>query len=88
MDSSSGQDIYEKIDPTPMMQNSLLAIIQAEPSDTQESIRDSSTIGFVFVSEVDEKRRKLKVLAPLSGRIPRKVLVWGFWPETAGNLMG
>ena len=78
---------YEKIEPDPLLHNSVLAIVQAEPSDSQESVRDSSVIGFVFVSEVDEKRRKLKVLAPMSGRIPRRVLVWGRWPETIGNLM-
>ena len=88
VDPSSKQDVYEKVDPTPMMQNSILAIIQAEPSDSQENVRDSCVIGFVFVSEVDEKRKKFKVLAPMSGRIPRRVLIWGYWPESAGNLIG
>ena len=88
MESSGRQDVYEKVDPTPMMQNSLLAIVQAEPGDSQENVRDSCVIGFVFVSEVDEKRKKFKVLAPMSGRIPRRVLLWGYWPESAGNLIG
>ena len=71
-----------------MMQNALLAIVQAAPSDSQESIRDSSVIGFVYISEVDEKKRKLRMLAPVSGRIPRKAMIWGIWPEIAGDLMG
>ena len=80
--------IFETIEPSSNMQNALLAVVQAEPNDTLESVRDASTIGFVYVAEVDEKKRKLRVLAPLSGRVPRRVLVWGHWPETAGELVG
>ena len=88
VDSSTKQDVYNRVEPTPMMQNAVLAIVQAEPNDNQESIRDSSVIGFVYVSEVDEKRRKFRILAPMSGRLPRRVLIWGLWPESVGNLVG
>ena len=70
------------------MQNAILAIVHADPNDTQENIRDASVIGFVYVAEVDEKRKKLKVLAPLSGRLPNKAFVWGAWPDGVGNLVG
>ena len=62
--------------------------MQAEPNDSQENIRDASVIGFVFVVEVDEKKKKLRVLAPLSGRLPRKAMVWGTWPDNVGELAG
>lgn len=70
------------------MQNSILAIVHADPNDTQENIRDASVIGFVYVAEVDEKRKKLKILAPLSGRLPNKAMIWGTWPEGVGDLVG
>ena len=70
------------------MQNAILAIVHADPNDAQENIRDASVIGFVYVAEVDEKRKKLKVLAPLSGRLPNKAIVWGVWPEGVGDLVG
>ena len=61
--------------------------MQAEPGDSLESVRDASVVGFVHVSEVDEKKRKVKLLAPLSGRPPRRVMVLGTWPE-AVDIMG
>ena len=70
------------------MQNSILAIVHADPHDTQENIRDASVIGFVYVAEVDEKRKKLKILAPLSGRLPNRAMIWGTWPEGVGDLVG
>ena len=80
--------IFEKLEPTPQMQNAMLAILHAEPSDPHENIRDASVIGFVYVAEVDEKRKKLRVLAPLSGRLPKKVMIWGSWPEGITGLVG
>ncbi len=80
--------IFERIEPSPQMQNAILAIVHADPNDSEEDIRDASVIGFVYVAEVDEKRKKLKLLAPLSGRLPNKALVWGAWPEGVGNLVG
>ena len=70
------------------MQNAIIAIVNAEPGDSEENIRDASVIGFIYVAEVDEKKRKMKVLAPLSGRLPNKALIWGNWPEGAGDLVG
>ena len=80
--------IYERIQPSSLLQSSILAIVHAEPNDAQENIRDASVIGFVYVADVDEKRKKMRLLAPLSGRLPRKALVWGVWPENAGELIG
>ena len=70
------------------MQNSVLAIVHADPNDIQENIRDASVIGFVYVAEVDEKKKKVKILAPLSGRLPLKAMIWGTWPDGVGDLVG
>ena len=73
--------IYEQGSPSPDMQHSVIAIVDAERNESQESIRDANVIGFIYVSEVDEKRRRLRVLAPASGRLPNKAMIWGPWPE-------
>ena len=70
------------------MQNSILAIVQADPHDSVENIRDASVIGFLYIAEVDEKKKKLRVLAPLSGRLPNKAMIWGSWPDSVDNLVG
>ena len=80
--------IFDQIQPSPQMQNAIIAIVHAEPGDSQENIRDASVIGFIFVAEVDEKRKKMKVLAPLSGRLPNKAMIWGAWPEGVADLVG
>lgn len=63
------------------MQNSVLAIVDAERNDSPQSIRDANVIGFIHISEVDEKKQKVKLLAPASGRLPSKVMIWGACPE-------
>ena len=79
--------LFEKVSPSPQMQNAVLAIVQAEPNDSQDNLRDACVIGFIYVAEVDEIKNKLKILSPASGRLPNKALIWGVWPE-AGELGG
>ena len=86
--SSTAKSLFEKVQPTPQMQNGILAIVHAEVDDSLDRIRDASVMGFVYVAEVDERRRKLKVLAPLSGRLPHKAMIWGSWPDGIGELVG
>ena len=80
--------LFEVIQPSMLLHNCILSIVQADPNDTQEQVRDASVIGFVYVAEVDEKKRKLRILAPLGGRLPRKAMIWGAWPEVVTNLVG
>lgn len=87
-EESAAPTIFDQVQPSPQMQNAIIAIVHAEPGHSQENIRDASVIGFIYVAEVDEKRRKLKVLAPLSGRLPNKAMIWGFWPEGSTDLVG
>lgn len=87
-EDSMNPSIFDKVEPSAQMQNAMLAIVHAEANDPQESICDASVIGFVYVSEVDEKRKKLKILAPLSGRLPNKAMIWGSWPEGVTDLVG
>jgi polyribonucleotide 5'-hydroxyl-kinase len=84
--------IYEKVVPEAggMMglTHCVLAVMYAGIHDSHETIRDACVMGFVYVAEVDEKKRKLKVLAPLSGGFSDRPLVWGKWPEAGANLIG
>ncbi|KAL8940926.1 MAG: hypothetical protein Q9211_002045 [Gyalolechia sp. 1 TL-2023] len=80
--------IYERVQPSAQMQNAILAIVQADVNDTPENIRDASVIGFVYIAEVDEKRKKLRILTPIGGRIPHRALIWGSWPTDVGELVG
>lgn len=79
--------IFDKVRPSPQMQNAILTIVNAHPEDTQENIRDASVMGFMYVVDVDEKKSKLKVLAPVGGRLPNKAIIWGSWPEGISELM-
>ena len=79
--------IFDKVRPSPQMQNAILTIVNAHPEDTQENIRDASVMGFIYIADVDEKKNKLKVLAPLGGRLPNKAIIWGSWPEGVSDLM-
>lgn len=82
-DAHTASAIYEQIMPSPEMQNSVLAIVEAERNESPQDIRDANVIGFIYISEVDEKKRKLRVLAPASGRLPNRPMIWGAYPEAA-----
>lgn len=80
--------LYEKVDPSPMLLHCILAVMYASIHDPQETIRDASVMGFVYVAEVDEKKRRLKILSPVNTRIGDRPLLWGPWPEATISLIG
>jgi polyribonucleotide 5'-hydroxyl-kinase len=88
MSTSLSTSIYDRVAPSMMLQNSLLAITQAEIQDSQERIRDASVVGYVYVAEVDEAKRKIRLLSPVGGRVPSKAMIWGSWPEEVIDLVG
>ncbi|EER38279.1 mRNA cleavage factor complex II protein Clp1 [Histoplasma capsulatum H143] len=68
------------------LENTLLAITHAAPNAPLHEIRDASIMGFVYVAGVDEKKAKIRVLAPVGGRVPARAMIWGRrWP---GELVG
>lgn len=71
-----------------MLQNSLLAVTNASANDSPETIRDSSILGYLYIAEVDESKKRIRLLSPVSGRIPNHALVVGDWPEGVMDLMG
>ena len=77
----------EKVTPTNMMQNSLLAVTFASPNASLDQIKDSAVMGYVYVAEVDEAKRKVKLLSPVGGAAPRNAMIWGSWPESVVSLV-
>ena len=80
-------ELYEKAEPTSEMSHCILAVMYAATSDSQETIRDAPVMGFIYVAEVDEKRRRMRILAPLNTRVTDRPMVWGSWPEASMNLL-
>lgn len=45
-----GQEpLFQKIEPSAALHNNILAIMHAELGDSQETVRDASVMGFVYV---------------------------------------
>jgi polyribonucleotide 5'-hydroxyl-kinase len=65
-----------------------LAVMNASVNDPPETIRQAPVMGFVAIADVDEDRRRLKILSPVSGQLGNRPLVWGRWPEPYINLLG
>ncbi|CAI4210766.1 unnamed protein product [Parascedosporium putredinis] len=78
----------DRIKPFADMVHWTLAIMQASVKDSPETIRASLVLGFVYVAHVDVDKAKIKLLAPLPGRLGDRPLVLGKWPEPHVNLLG
>ncbi|KAF2873435.1 mRNA cleavage and polyadenylation factor IA/II complex [Massariosphaeria phaeospora] len=79
--------IYEKETPSSLIQNSLLAITTAAANDRPDVIRDSSVRGYIYVADVDEVKKKVKLLSPQPGHTPPNALVFGSFPEDVPALV-
>ncbi|KAF2265757.1 pre-mRNA cleavage complex II protein-like protein Clp1 [Lojkania enalia] len=83
----SSTEIYEKLTPSSLMQNSLLAVTTAAANERQEVIRDSSVTGYIYIADVDETKRKVRFLAPQPGQTPSTAMVTGSFPEDVPGLV-
>lgn len=86
--SSFNTTLYQRIKPSSTLQNSLLAVTTASPTDRQDVIRDASIMGYIYVAEVDETRRKCRLLSPQPGQLPGNAMVLAPWPEEVVGLTG
>ena len=78
--------LYTRVPPSSILQSSLLAVTTASPTDRQEVIRDASIMGYIYVAEVDETKRKCRLLSPQPGLIPGNAMVLAPWPEEVPGL--
>lgn len=89
-DTSAGQgasNVLEKVTPSQGMVNAILSVKFCLGKSPVDSVRDSCVMGFVYVAEVDETRKKVRFLAPHPSRWGDRALVWGNWPEGVGDLV-
>jgi polyribonucleotide 5'-hydroxyl-kinase len=86
--STSTSTLLERTEPSLMLQNCVLAVASASPHDGADAISEANIMGFVYIADVDEKRRKLRVLAPMGARLGDRPLLWGSWPEPMVSLVG
>ena len=81
---------FKKLSGTPSMalENTLLAITHAAANAPPSEIRDASIMGFLYVVDVDDKKGKIRVLAPVGGRVPPRAITWGRkWPGAVIGLV-
>jgi polyribonucleotide 5'-hydroxyl-kinase len=56
--------------------NTLLAITNAPTTASPSEVRDASIMGFLYVADVDADKGKIRVLAPVGGRVPPRAIIW------------
>ena len=79
--------VFERMTaPVPAMRSSVLAVMNCDGEAEQEVIRDSSVMGFLYVTDTDEIRGKISLLSPVAGRVPSRAIVWAGWPESVIGL--
>jgi len=69
--------------------NTLLAITHAPTTASPAEVRDASIMGFLYVADVDTEKGKIRVLAPVGGRVPPRAIIWTKrWPGEVVGLVG
>jgi polyribonucleotide 5'-hydroxyl-kinase len=86
--SYDNQQALEPAEVSAEMSHWAFAVMNASVNDPPETIRQAPVMGFVAIADVDEDRRRLKILSPVSGRLGNRPMVWGRWPEPYINLLG
>jgi polyribonucleotide 5'-hydroxyl-kinase len=77
-----------RTEPSPHMSHWTLAVMYASLKDSPAVVKLANIMGFVYVADVDSERRKVKILAPIAGRLGDRPMLWGKWPEPHINLLG
>ncbi|KAK4900016.1 Cleavage polyadenylation factor subunit clp1 [Elasticomyces elasticus] len=78
---------FEKITPSAAMTGSLIAIKFCPSNSEDYAVRDSAVMGYLYVADVDEARKKVRFLAPHPQRWGDRALVWAQWPEAVADLV-
>jgi polyribonucleotide 5'-hydroxyl-kinase len=75
--------------PPTTLANTLIAITHAPANAPPSEVRDASIMGFLYVADVDVEKSRMRVLAPIGGRMPARALIWGKkWPGEVVGLVG
>ena len=80
---------FERVTPSLEMLGRLVAIKFCAGTETDENVvRDSAVMGFVYVSEVDEGKKRVRFLSPHPQRWGNRAMVWGGAPGAVADLVG
>ena len=86
-DHSSGA-LFEKVTPSTALMASLIAIKFCPGTHVDEKeIRDSAVMGFLYVADVDETKKRVTFLGPHPHMWGDRALVWGNLPEPVPDLV-
>jgi polyribonucleotide 5'-hydroxyl-kinase len=87
---SSSVPLKKVLPPAPSaLANTLLAITHAPATASPAEVRDASIMGFLYVADVDVDKGKIRVLAPVGGRMPPRAIIWAKrWPGELVGLVG
>lgn len=83
---SPGAD-FEKVTPSNDMLGRLCAIKFADSKAEEMEVRDSAVMGFAYVAEVDETKKRVRFLAPHPQRWGDRVMVFGGYPGPVVDLV-
>ncbi|KAJ5086513.1 hypothetical protein NUU61_007820 [Penicillium alfredii] len=88
--AQSNVPLKKVLPPAPStLANTLLAITHASTTAPVAEVRDASIMGFVYVADVDADKGKIRVLAPVGGRLPPRAMIWTKrWPGEIVGLVG
>lgn len=78
-EASSSQEMLTQVEPSAILQNCVLAVVNASQSDPQEVVCKAEVLGYVHIAEADETRRQAKVLLPVPGGLPARPLIMADW---------
>ncbi|KAJ5832714.1 hypothetical protein N7474_001025 [Penicillium riverlandense] len=88
--TASNVPLKKVLPPAPAaLANTLLAITHAPNTASPAEVRDASIMGFLYVADVDPDKGKIRVLAPVGGRMPPRAIIWmKRWPGEVVGLVG
>ena len=85
MEAQTSGTSFKKVEIGDILLHSVLALSSAMPSvgavwnteEEAEALIDSPVVGFIYVAEVDESKRKMTVLSPAPGKLAYIYLIMG-----------
>ncbi|KAK9468603.1 Pre-mRNA cleavage complex II protein Clp1-domain-containing protein [Lipomyces arxii] len=69
--------LITKMEVGPVLQNSVLALLYASPTDAVDDIAVASVTGFAHIIDVDETKKNLKILLPIKSKLLTHVYLMG-----------
>lgn len=66
-----------KLEPSSIVQNCVMAMLNAEPDTDPSILVNTEVLGFVHVVEADDNKNTMRVRMPVHGQLPRRPFVIG-----------